>query len=112
MRLFKGIMPDITPAQAIAAVFGAVFPVLTLLGVDLSPVQRDAVEQLKYLALGLLGADAAVRVGRSNALKGKIDEMRNDGVLAHTDPGSSGSLFAPTLTPEEEIEASNLEKGA
>lgn len=57
--------PDITLAQIVAAVLGAVYPILTLLGVDLSPEQRDALDQLILVALGLFGADAAIRVGRA-----------------------------------------------
>ena len=109
MKLFKGIMPDITPAQVVAAVVGSIFPVLTLLGVDLTAAQTDAVNQLKYLALGLFGADAVIRVGRSHALKGKIGEMKDNG---HVEPTgiTNSSLFAPALTPDEEAEATRLEK--
>jgi VIT1/CCC1 family predicted Fe2+/Mn2+ transporter len=72
-KLFAGKMPDITPAQAVALFFGALYPVLTLVGVDLSAKATDAVEDLRVLALGLFGADAAIRLGRNYA-KGKSAE--------------------------------------
>jgi hypothetical protein len=57
--------PSITVPQIIAAVFGALYPFLVLIGVDLSPAAHDALEELKVIALGLFGADAAIRVGRN-----------------------------------------------
>lgn len=65
--IFRGQRPDITPAQAIGAIFAAVGPALVLVGVHLDPTQVDALDQLKFVGLGLFGADAVVRVGRNVA---------------------------------------------
>lgn len=65
LKSLKGNMPDITPAQVVAAFFASLLPVLTLAGVDLSLEQIDALSDLKLVALGLVGADAAIRVGRN-----------------------------------------------
>ena len=59
------MFPNITPVQIIAVLIGATFPILTLLGVDLSEPQRAAIEELRFIALGIFGADAAIRVGRN-----------------------------------------------
>lgn len=66
-NIFKGQRPDITPAQVIAAFFAAIYPLLTLFGVDLSAEQQDALSQLEVAAIGLFGADAAIRIGRNYA---------------------------------------------
>lgn len=58
-------LPVITVPQIVAAIVGAVGPVLLLLGVDLDVRQLAAVDDLKVIALGLFGADALVRAGRS-----------------------------------------------
>lgn len=63
--------PNFTTAQLVGAVFAAFYPALTLLGIDLSAEQKDAVDQLWAVGLGLFGADAAIRVGRSVGLPGK-----------------------------------------
>lgn len=84
--MFKGKMPDITPAQIIAAVFGALFPALTLIGVDLSAEQKDALEELKWLALGLFGADAAIRVGRNVGGKAVNDDEELDEIEGEVPP--------------------------
>lgn len=57
--------PDLTLAQIVAAVFASVEPVLTLLGVKLSEIQADAVDDLWKVAAGLLASDAVIRVGRA-----------------------------------------------
>jgi hypothetical protein len=57
--------PDFTPAQIVAAVFGAILPVLTLVGVELSPAQVAALDDLYKVALGLFAADAGIRIGRA-----------------------------------------------
>lgn len=57
--------PNITLAQIVGAALGALYPVLTLLGVHLSPGETDALDQLKFIALGLFAGDATIRVGRA-----------------------------------------------
>ena len=71
-KIFGGNRPDITPAQVVGGAFAAVGPVCVLLGVHLSKVQLGAVDDLKLIALGLIGADAAVRIGR-NLKDGKVE---------------------------------------
>lgn len=67
LNIFRGQRPDITPAQAIGALFAAVGPVCVLVGVHLDPSQLDALDTLKFVGVGLFGADAAVRIGRNVA---------------------------------------------
>lgn len=64
-------MPDITPAQIIGAIAAAAGPVCRLAGIDLSAEQLAAVDDLKVIGLGLIGADAALRIGR-NVKEGKV----------------------------------------
>lgn len=67
LNVFKGQRPDLTPAQVVAFVFGAVPYVLVLLGVDLGADKKDALDNLKVLAIGLFASDAIIRVGRNYA---------------------------------------------
>jgi hypothetical protein len=67
LNIFRGGRPDITPAQAIGALFAVIAPICVLAGVDLGAAQQDALEQLKLVGLGLFGADAAIRIGRNYA---------------------------------------------
>lgn len=71
-NIFSGNRPDITPAQVIAAVFGAIGPVLTLINVKLAEAQMDALDDLKVIAIGLFVSDAAIRIGR-NVKDGKVE---------------------------------------
>ena len=57
--------PSLTLAQIVALIAGALYPVLTLIGVTLDATQRDALDTLLSLAIGLFAADAVIRVGRS-----------------------------------------------
>lgn len=57
--------PDMTLAQYVGAGLASVAPVLTLAGVNLNVDQLTALGDLQQLAVVLLGADAAIRVGRS-----------------------------------------------
>lgn len=81
--------PDITPAQIIGAVMAATYPLLTLIGVDLSPQQVNALDDLGKIAIGLFGADAAIRVGRNISLKNRL-------AAGDRDPSyPSGEAFGP-----------------
>lgn len=62
---FGGKRPDITAAQLIGAAAAGVGPVLALAGAKLSDKQRAAADDLKVIALALIGADAVLRVGRN-----------------------------------------------
>ena len=57
--------PKITLAQIVALVTGAIYPVLVLIGVDLTPEKKKALDDLIVLAVALLGADAGIRIGRN-----------------------------------------------
>lgn len=83
-RIFGGHRPDITPAQVVGGAFASVGPVCVLLGVHLSKIQLGAVDDLKLIALGLIGADAAVRIGR-NIKDGKVE---------------AAALSSPTVPPD------------
>ena len=65
MKWFRGGMPDITPAQIIAFIIGAVPQILVLCEIDLSDAQDAAVNKLLFLAGGLFLSDADSRVGRN-----------------------------------------------
>lgn len=91
LKWLKGNMPDITPAQLVAAFFGGLMPALTLVGVHLSPEQVNALDDLRTVGLGLLGADAAIRVGR------------NIGSRPLTAP-SIVSQFGTTLRSDEDLD--------
>lgn len=67
LNIFRGPRPDITPAMVIAAIFAAAAPICLLIGVDLSSAQLDALEQLRLVAVALVGGDAAIRIGRNYA---------------------------------------------
>lgn len=60
--------PDLTTAQILGAVLAAIYPVLTLLGADLDPAQRDALDNLIAIGAALIGGDALIRFGRSRML--------------------------------------------
>lgn len=64
--------PSVTPAQIVAAILAAIVPLLTLVGVDLTSVQLDALAELRGIALALIGADAAIRIGRAFNLNGVL----------------------------------------
>jgi hypothetical protein len=95
----RGKRPDITPAQIVAAVFGALGPVLVLLGVDLDPARDQALDQLKWIALGLFGADAAIRVGRN------VGQSAGDD-LAVEDP--EVEAVSPDELPDDDEEFASL----
>lgn len=91
--------PNITTAQIIGAIFGAVYPVLTLIGVNLNPEQVNALQELNVVAVGLFGADAAIRVGRSVAAsKGSVE--------APIDEFVPGDLSAIEAADADRLEAS------
>ena len=71
LNVFRGPRPDITAAQVIGAIAAAVGPVCQLVGIGLSPDQLKAVDDLKVIGLGLIGADAALRIGR-NMREGRV----------------------------------------
>lgn len=61
--------PNITPAQLVAGVpiianFGSAFGLF-----HLSTVQQDALSQAVVWSIGLLAADAAIRIGRALGLR-------------------------------------------
>lgn len=60
--------PDLTTAQILGALLAAIYPVLTLIGVELSAEQQDALNNLIIIGTGLIGGDALIRFGRSRAL--------------------------------------------
>lgn len=97
-KVFGGQMPDITPAQVIGAIAAAAGPVCRLAGIDLSAEQLGAIDDLKVIGLGLIGADAALRIGR-NVKEGKVRAA----ALAPTGPqpvppGATGPIaVAPAL---------------
>jgi hypothetical protein len=63
--LFNGKRPDITPAQIIAGI-PLFMNVLATYGIwSPSPDEKQALADLLWWALILLGADAAIRVGRN-----------------------------------------------
>lgn len=67
MGIFRGLRPDITPAQVVALV-GSVVALLVSFGVDLSAEQRDSILTLVGILAGLLlVSDAGLRVGRNVA---------------------------------------------
>lgn len=76
--------PSITLAQIVAALMAAILPVLTLVGVDLSREQVDALQQLTDLAMALVGADAAIRVGRAFNIDGVLKAKAIDALAKTT----------------------------
>lgn len=96
--------PNITTAQIVGAIFGAAYPVITLLGFNLDPAQVDALQQLNVVAVGLFGADAAIRIGRNyGAANGSLEPVSPE--LIH-----GGFEIAPgELTDEQAAEAERLE---
>lgn len=100
--------PDVTPAQIIAGLLAGV-PILlnlvvTVFGVELDTDQRaalnDAITWAVVFAGTLVGADAVVRAGRANALKGGGVNVLEDPEVGDPD----GLRF------EEEVNAKNLEQ--
>ena len=81
-NVFGGKRPDITPAQVLGALAAAVGPACSLAGVDLSTAQLAAVDDLKIIGLGLIGADAVLRIGR-NVKDGKVEAA---GLVAPGEP--------------------------
>lgn len=108
-NIFKGSKPDITPAQIVAAVFGAIGPICVLVGLHLSQAQTGAVDDLKLLALGLFGADAAIRIGR-NIAAGKSGEA-NAPEGAIDAPPPSGVVDPEADVPDEALQAESAVKG-
>lgn len=108
-RVVKGSRPDITAAQIVAAAFAAAYPVCVFFGVDMSPEQREALEEIKWVALGLFGADAALRVGRNMGDAKK--EQASAIVMAEQAAARSADHPQPEeLAPPREIEEKDLEE--
>lgn len=109
-NLVGGHRPDITPAQIIGAAGAALGPVCILVGIHLSKQQIGAVDDLKVIALGLLGADAFLRVGRAHAdakIKAasfggdgppKVAVAVGDGATAETQNSGAGAAGGVTVT--------------
>lgn len=65
MKWFSGFRPDITPAQIIAGI-PIIAKFLAVYGVwSPSPEQQNGLSDLLTWAFVLIGADAAVRIGRN-----------------------------------------------
>lgn len=94
MGVFKGLRPDITPAQVVGLVAGGIPIAASLLHVfgvfDLSASQTGALNDLVQWAALAAGAlfvsDAGLRAGRANA-SAKVDAAVH---LAHAAPQGGG----------------------
>lgn len=115
LNTFGGKRPNITAAQWIGALAAGIGPALTLAGTNLSADQLAAVDDLKVVGLGLIGADAFLRIGR-NIKDGRVEAAglaaageppvgptevpASNGFHVPTLPGMAAPVEAP-LAPEE-----------
>jgi len=95
LQVFKGNRPDITPAQIVSGV-----PILAALlnafGVySLSPEQQDALQTTGIWALGILGADAAIRIGRN------VSDIKSNAVVAEAATGGVSDPEVDELHPDD-----------
>lgn len=101
LNIFRGQRPDLTPAQIVAFIFAAIPYILVLIGVDIGTAKAAALDDLKVLALGLFGADAAIRIGRNYA-EGKkaagVDSVMAVAASESNDPESA----SPEPHPDDE----------
>lgn len=103
--IFSGHRPDITPAQAIGGAFAAIGPICVLVGLHLSKNQLGALDDLKLVALSVIGADAAVRIGR-NLKDGKVEAAAISAPTAPADTtttvqGAGGDTTKVSTKPAE-----------
>lgn len=96
LNIFRGDRPDITAAQIFGALLVAVGPILQLAGIPLEGVKADAVDDLKVIGLGLMGSDAALRIGR-NIKQGKVE------AAALTASAPAAAAPAPAPSPAAEV---------
>lgn len=113
--VLTGLKPDITPAQVVAVLIYGLPQILVLLGVHLGPEQTDALDELRWLALGLIGGDAALRVARNSAgakveaaalSAASVPPQLPAGVLPEREEAPAGAVGTVSgsgaLDPEEE----------
>jgi hypothetical protein len=103
--LISGNRPDLTPVQLIAGV-PIIAELLHTFGVyDLSQAQQDSLGKAVTFCFGLLGADAAVRIGR-NLKDAKVESMAlaqpGEAPVGPTYPSQSGPPAA--TQPQAEYE--------
>lgn len=64
--MLKGQRPDLTPAQLVGVGLLVLY-VLLVVAFGLTGDAKDAIEDLRLVALALIGGDALIRVGRNYA---------------------------------------------
>lgn len=99
MKWFTGFRPDITPAQIIAGI-PIVAKFLAVYGVwSPSPEQQNGLSDLLTWAFVLIGADAAVRIGRNvgDGLANKVTTVVDAKVVPGS--GQAGQPLGSPMSP-------------
>lgn len=108
MISFTNITPDITAAQ-IAGAVPVIAEMLHSFGVyTLTAAQEGSLTKAIWFAIGLVGADAAIRIGRNvgnapaKAAAAHVEAMAKTAGGAPSAPASEPTTAAPPVDPAEE----------